>query len=159
MHFVRKVKTFFSFEKETILLLIEALYFLGWARLKKFNHFTKLAQSLGNQSIETVWETGNSSNRITVKKISNAVHIMSRYTVWESQCFVKAMAAMQMLKRRGIESTIYFGTAKDEDGKLIAHAWLRSGSFYLTGAEVMERFTVVSKFAWNTPLKGGGSND
>ena len=29
------------------------------------------------------------------------------------------------------------------NGELIAHAWLRSGPFYITGAEVMERFTVV----------------
>ena len=72
---------------------------------------------------------------------------MSRYTFWESQCLVKAIAAMKMLERRQIESTLYLGTAKDEKGKLIAHAWLRSGPFYITGAEVMEKFTVVSKFA------------
>ena len=54
---------------------------------------------------------------------------------------------MKMLERRQIESTLYLGTAKDESGKLIAHAWLRSGPFYITGAEGMEKFTVVSKFA------------
>ena len=63
---------------------------------------------------------------------------MSRYTFWESQCLVKAIAAMKMLERRQIESTLYLGTAKDENGKLIAHAWLRSGPFYITGAEGME---------------------
>ena len=71
---------------------------------------------------------------------------MSRYTFWESECLVKAMAGMKMLERRGIESTLYLGTAKDETG-LIAHAWLRSGTFYVSGAEVMERFTVVAQFA------------
>jgi hypothetical protein len=54
---------------------------------------------------------------------------------------------MKMLERRNIESTVYLGTAKDENGKLIAHAWLRSGSFILTGSEEMSRFVVVSKFA------------
>jgi hypothetical protein len=44
---------------------------------------------------------------------------------------------------------MYLGTAKDETGKLIAHAWLRSGPLFITGAEVMEQFTVVSKFAKN----------
>ncbi|GAE44160.1 hypothetical protein JCM21738_846 [Mesobacillus boroniphilus JCM 21738] len=52
-----------------------------------------------------------------------------------------------MLQRRGINSTLYLGTAKDETGKLIAHAWLRSGSYYVSGAEEMNRFTVVSKFS------------
>ena len=32
-------------------------------------------------------------------------------------------------------------------GELIAHAWLRSGPFYITGADGKEKFTVVSKFA------------
>jgi hypothetical protein len=62
-------------------------------------------------------------------------------------CLVKAIAAMKMLERRQIESTIYLGTAKDKTGKLIAHAWLRSGPFYITGAEVVDQFVVVSKFA------------
>ena len=36
-----------------------------------------------------------------------------------------------MLEKRHIESTLYLGTAKDNHGELIAHAWLRSGSFML----------------------------
>ena len=72
---------------------------------------------------------------------------MSRHTLWESQCLVKAIAGMKMLEKRNIESTLYLGMAKDEKGKLIAHAWLRSGAIYVSGAEVMERFTVVAKFA------------
>ena len=54
---------------------------------------------------------------------------------------------MRMLEKRGIESTLYLGTARDESGKMIAHAWLRSGPYYITGSEGMERFTVVGKFA------------
>ncbi len=71
---------------------------------------------------------------------------MSRHTWWESQCLVMAIAAMKMLDRRGIESTLYLGTARDADGKMIAHAWLRSGNIYLTGFEEMRKFTVVGKF-------------
>lgn len=82
-----------------------------------------------------------------LKNVSEAVNIMSRYTFWESMCLVKAIAAMKMLERRQVESTIYLGTAKDETGKLIAHAWLRSGPFYITGGEVMDQFVIVSKFA------------
>ena len=32
-------------------------------------------------------------------------------------------------------------------GQFIAHAWLRSGPFYISGKEGMERFAVVAKFA------------
>lgn len=72
---------------------------------------------------------------------------MSKYTLWESQCLVKAIAGMMMLERRGIDSTIYLGTTRDEDGKMIAHAWLRSGPFYVSGSEGMKQFTVVGMFA------------
>ncbi|MNR36049.1 hypothetical protein D3C85_1539370 [compost metagenome] len=72
---------------------------------------------------------------------------MSKYTIWDSKCLVRAIAAMKMLHRRQIDSTLYLGTTRDESKKMIAHAWLRSGRYYVTGKEEMERFTVVGKFA------------
>jgi hypothetical protein len=72
---------------------------------------------------------------------------MSKYTFWESQCLVKAIAAMKMLEKRNIDSTLYLGTARDESGELVAHAWLRSGPYFVTGSEGKEKYTVVGKFA------------
>jgi hypothetical protein len=95
---------------------------------------------------ETTFRCMDSNVKI-VKSISQAIHIMSKYTFWESKCLVKAIAGMKMLERRKIESTIYLGTAKDETGKMIAHAWLRSGPIFVTGFEEMSKFTVVGKFA------------
>ncbi|WP_338449854.1 lasso peptide biosynthesis B2 protein [Niallia oryzisoli] len=146
MKVLKKMNTFFALDKKTKSMLIEAFFYLAWARILKAVPFSKVAPTLGVFMNETPINV-NESNRVVVRKISEAIHIMSRYTFWESQCLVKAIAAMKMLERRQIESTLYLGTAKDEQGKLIAHAWLRSGPFYITGAEVMERFTVVSKFA------------
>jgi hypothetical protein len=51
-----------------------------------------------------------------------------------------------MLTRRQVVSTLYLGVAK-EKGTLIAHAWLRCGTDYVTGKRGMEKFTVVSTFA------------
>ena len=92
----------------------------------------------------------NTSNEKILKQISVAINIMSRHTFWESQCLVKAIAGMKMLEKRKIESTLYLGTAKEKNGQLIAHAWLRSGPYYLTGFEGMNKFTVVGKFANNS---------
>lgn len=127
-------------------MLIEAFLHLGRARYLKSISFSKVAPSLGEQMEETSY-ISNSSDKEVLASVSRAIHIMSRYTFWESQCLVKAMAGMKMLEKRNIDSTLYLGTAKDENGELIAHAWLRSGPYYITGAEVMDRFTVVSKFA------------
>lgn len=126
------------------ILLIEAFIYLGWARLLKAIPFARAARTLGEQSEETPYRSSNRHEK-TLKDVSKAVRIMSRYTLWESKCLVMAIAAMKMLERRNIESTLYLGTAKD-DGRMIAHAWLRSGPFYVTGADGMEAFTVVGIF-------------
>lgn len=146
MNIVKKIRTFLLLDTTTKFLLLEAITYLGWARILKSVPFSKVAPSLGNQMNETSF-TPIQANIEILKNVSHAIHIMSRYTFWESQCLVKAMAGMKMLERRGVESTLYLGTAKDETGKLIAHAWLRSGPFYISGAEEMEKFTVVGKFA------------
>jgi hypothetical protein len=143
---VLRLKQFLACNLQTKLLLIEAFILLGWARFLKSIPFSKIAPTLGKQMYETSYSIADSDKKI-LSHVSQAVNIMSRYTFWESMCLVKAIAAMKMLQRRKIECTLYLGTAKDETGKMIAHAWLRSGPIYITGSEIMERFTVVNKFA------------
>lgn len=142
----QKLKTINSLDKEKKILLFEAYVYLAWARILKNIPFSKLAPSLGVHMTETS-TVDNLNNREKIRFVSDAIHIMSRYTFWESMCLVKAIAGMKMLRRRKIESTLFLGTAKDENGKMIAHAWLRSGSYIISGAEEMGKFTVVAKFA------------
>lgn len=143
---MKKLGVFLKLNRQSKLLLFESYFYLGWARILKALPFAKVAPSLGNIMLETPF-TLHTGNKALLAHISQTIQITSRYTLWESQCLVKAIAAMKMLERRKIESTLYLGTAKDETGQLIAHAWLRSGPFYITGSEGMERFTVISKFA------------
>jgi hypothetical protein len=97
---------------------------------------------------ETAWtEDEPQVSTALLHNISYSVHLMSRYVWWESMCLVKAVAVMKMLQRRRIDSTLYLGTSKDDSGRLIAHAWLRSGSLYLTGQEEKDRFTVAMTFS------------
>lgn len=141
-----KMKTLFSMEPKTFFLLGEAYLYLGWARFLKLIPFSKVAPSLGERMKETSVSPPE-KNLKTIKNISHAIQIMSKYTLWESQCLVKAIAGMKMLEKRGIESTLYLGTTRDKAGKMIAHAWLRSGNYYISGAEGMENFTTVAMFA------------
>jgi hypothetical protein len=146
MNVLNQIRTYTTFDREMKFLIIEAYVQLGWARILKGMPFSKVSPGLGAYMEETTYEP-NHHDRKLLKRISEAIHISSRYTFWESQCMVKAIAGMNMLKRREIESTIYFGTGRDEQGKMIAHAWLRSGSIYLSGAEEMNRFIIVGKYA------------
>ncbi|MCU4767760.1 lasso peptide biosynthesis B2 protein [Bacillus toyonensis] len=146
MNIVKRLRVFLLLNMETKLLFLEAFIFLGWARVLKSITFSKVAPSLGDYMNETS-VAQIQQHEDTLKGVSEAISIMSRYTFWESQCLVKAIAGMKMLEKRDIESTLYLGTAKENSGALIAHAWLRSGSFYVTGSEGMEKFTVVGSFA------------
>ncbi|MDC0702979.1 MULTISPECIES: lasso peptide biosynthesis B2 protein [Priestia] len=152
MNILKKVSVFLKLNMKTKLLFIEAFIYLGWARFLKTLPFSKISPSLGHQMKETPL-TVNLSNDKVLKDVAQAIHIMSRYTFWESQCLVKAIAGMKMLEKRKVESTLYLGTAKDENGKLIAHAWLRSGPFFISGAEGKEKFTIVAKFAKEISMK------
>lgn len=143
---MRKIWLFVTSDIQMKRLLIEAYILLAWARVLKAFPFSKVSPLLGSQMSETSFEIEAADVKIA-KKISHAIHIMSKYTFWESQCLVKAIASMKMLERRQIDSTLYLGTTKDENGEMIAHAWLRSGPLYLTGAEEMKNFVVVCKFA------------
>jgi len=126
-------------------LILEAFLYLGWARILKALPFSRVAPSLGNRMEETTYQRDKGNEEVMIQ-ISRAIHIVSRHTWWESKCLVMAIAGMKMLERRKIESTLYLGTSKNGSGKMTAHAWLRSGKLYLTGADVMNQYTVVATF-------------
>ncbi len=144
--FIRKARTLFTLDARTLRLYVEACFYLGYARLQMLRPFAKVAPGLGVKTEETPANCEAEQIR-TLRQITSAIHIASKYTPWDSKCLVRAIAAMKMLERRRLASTLYLGTAKDEGGKLIAHAWLRSGPLYISGADVMHQFTVIEKFA------------
>ncbi|MEC0228010.1 lasso peptide biosynthesis B2 protein [Paenibacillus alba] len=146
MGFFSKIKLLFSLELKTVLLYVEVLAYLGWARIQISVPFSKVAPTLGVKMEETPQEKQD-RNRTELIRIQDAIQLISQHTPWESKCLVKAIAASKMLAKRRIASTLYLGTARDESGQMIAHAWLRSGPYYITGAEGMEKFAVIGKFA------------
>lgn len=79
------------------------------------------------------------------KKVSYAVNQVCSKTKWESKCLVRALTAQRLLKKKGIASTMYLGCGLDENGKMIAHAWLRYGKMYVTGGNGAE-YAMVDKF-------------
>ncbi|WP_413307765.1 lasso peptide biosynthesis B2 protein [Bacillus sp. 1P10SD] len=146
MNLVRKVGIFLGLDFLMKKLLFEAFILLGWARIQKSRSFLKVSPLLGEKMEETPFIYNDKEHKMA-RRVAESIHLMSKYTLWESQCLVKAIAAMKMLEKRDIESTLYLGTSKDTNGKLIAHAWLRTGPYFVTGYEGMEKFTVISSFA------------
>lgn len=144
-----KLAKFWSMPLGKKRLMAEAMLYLGLARVLKALPFARIAPSLGRRMQETPYVL-EPAEEAAIRRVAQAIQTMSRHTFWESQCLVRAIAAKKMLERRSIASTLYLGTARDAGGKMIAHAWLRSGPFYVTGAEEMRNFTAVASFGTAT---------
>lgn len=135
------------------LLYAEAFFYLGYARVLILLPFSKVVTKLDIQMRES-GPLSYEANQYKLRQVSGAIEVVGRNTFWQCKCLVRAIAAMKMLERRKVDSTMYLGTAKDEQGKLIAHAWLRCGAMYITGAENKDEFTVIGKFAKIVADKG-----
>lgn len=81
---------------------------------------------------------------IYAASVSRIVNRICTKTSWESKCLVRALTAQKLLKRKKIHSTMYLGCKMDE-GKMVAHAWIRCGEMYVTGGNG-EGYAVVDKF-------------
>lgn len=78
--------------------------------------------------------------------VSRHVNRVANKTQWESKCLVRALTARKLLMRKGITCTLYLGVGKDENGEMVAHAWLRSGEYFVTGGNGAD-YAMVAKFA------------
>lgn len=140
-----RVKKFIAMPGYRKALLFEAYIYLAWARLLKLMPFAKIAPTLGVKMTETSYSRDLAQEK-KVRHVAAAIEHACKYTWWESECLVRAIAALKMLEKRGVDSTLYMGTARNEAGGMKAHAWLRSGAIIVTGAKTMEQYTVVAMF-------------
>ena len=128
-------------------LFVEAAIWLGIARLALLVvPFRWIAPFLGKHMAESP-ETEERAHKQFVERISWVVQTASRHLPWKCKCLVKAIAGKCMFKRRRVPSTLYLGLLKDEEEKLKAHAWLRSGKAIVSGHQGVTEYTVVSTFA------------
>jgi hypothetical protein len=83
-----------------------------------------------------------SEKRESFTQIKSAIQLAGRYSHWRNKCLVQSLAARSMLNRRKISSELSLGVAKAENGKMIAHAWLKVGDFEIVekGADFSELY-------------------
>jgi hypothetical protein len=127
-------------------LLVEALLWLGIMRigvwLLSFRRITRLLGfSVGEQHSPLI-----ASQLTTTQRIGWAVRATAPHAPWQSLCLAQALAAAAMLRRRDLSGTLYLGVAKDGDGKIQAHAWLRCGNDILTGGRSYQRYAIVAAY-------------
>lgn len=143
---MKKLRKFLNLPSRKKTLFLEVVLFLTIAEmLKRFVPFRHFHHFLGKTMRESPFGTRN--HHETIKEISWAIITAAANVPWKPMCLTQAIAAKVVLKRRNIGNTLYLGVSKEEGNELIAHAWVRSGKFIVTGAKGKEDFKVISSFA------------
>jgi hypothetical protein len=106
--------------------------------------FSRIAPRLGRHMAESPSHHA-AEKRAAVRLVAWAVAAAARRLPWKPVCLPQAVTAQWMLRRRGIQSTLYLGT--DPANHYNAHAWVRVGAVIVTGGDDPGRYTVVSTFA------------
>lgn len=146
MSFV-KIKKFLKLDFKYKIMFFEAFFYMGIYRMCiKFIPFKKLNKYMGKLNEEST-NCININNYRIAKQVGVAILTISRFTPWESKCLVQALTAQKMMKKRKISTTLYLGVKKDDENQLIAHAWIRCGTFYITGGAIRQKYSVVAKYA------------
>jgi Transglutaminase-like superfamily len=83
---------------------------------------------------------------IKVRRIRWAIIVTARRVPWRALCFQQGLAAQLMFRRQGVPSILYYGAAKDEQGDLMAHVWVRDGDINVVGGEIASRYGVLATF-------------
>lgn len=140
-----RLRSFLRMRPGDKVLLLEAAALLAVARvLVNTVGFERFASRLGHHMAQTSNDASPEAHA-TARRVRWAVEIAARNLPFEVICLPQAIAGKLMLRRRGIDSTLYLGVAYDPDLK--AHAWLRAGRVIVTGAKGRSGFSVISTFA------------
>ena len=132
-------------------LLLEALAWLGWAKLLLLLvPFRWLAPHLGARMKESPAVISDVERQLAAR-ISWAVQSVAAQVPLGFVCLPQAMAAKWMLRRRRLASTLYLGVARPDETKFTAHAWLRAGDKILTGRAESLTHTTLATFAEERP--------
>ena len=111
--------------------------------------FPALARRLGAPMQEST-QDDDERFRPVLRRMAWAIGAASRRAPWRCKCLEQALTAKMMLRRRGMASTLYLGVTRGESASVQAHAWVRCGSYYVTGGEGAG-YTVVSTLADGSP--------
>ena len=147
LKFAKKAKVFASIGHGRRICFVQAFIYSGIYRaFILFVPFNKLKTRMGDHRNESPMEVDIASYRVA-REVRWAVTQAARHTPWESKCLVQALTAQRMMKNKGVSTTIYLGVKKNIDNEMIAHAWIRCGSYYITGGDNRWGYAVVAKFA------------
>jgi hypothetical protein len=88
-----------------------------------------------------------SGNGALAGRVRKAVNLAARCVPWRTVCFHRAIAAQQMLRRRGAPAVLHYGVAPLAEAGLNAHVWVTCDGAAVVGGDGTEAvFTELATF-------------
>jgi hypothetical protein len=145
----RPLRRFAQVDGRRRALVIEAVLCLALARLGLLAlPFPALARRLGTLNAPRDAQavaTARPEAADVARDVSWAVTRAARHLPFGAVCLPQALAARQMLQRRGVASVLHFGAI--EGGAAIkAHAWLDAAGIDVTGYPLPSGCTEIAGF-------------
>jgi len=122
--------------RQTFFWLVVSFIWVRWLPLRWFSH------RLGAFRKETDVVLEEEQEEL-IRKAQQALRRLKRRLPWKVKCFEEAIAVKKVLKKHGMESTLYLGVKKEGGESLKAHAWLKAGGRVIAGQKGHREFTVV----------------
>lgn len=120
-------------------LLVSALFCLAAIRIGLWvlplQQLLKRLETLKVSKTFRVWDPP------PAERIAWAIRVAGRYLPGGGNCLVQSLAAQTMLARRGYPARLRIGVAKDEGGRLKAHAWVECEGNIVIGSRGMSQYT------------------
>lgn len=144
---MNKLNKFLFHNKYRRVTILSRVYSAYFRFLILYTPMRRLKKKMGIPEEETSKEPLGEKYNKMLEAISIKVNCICEKTKWESKCLVRALTAQKLLKHYKVPTTLYLGVLT-EDGKMLAHAWLRAGNYIVTGANrgQFAAYTVVAKF-------------
>jgi Transglutaminase-like superfamily len=141
MQLRRKVGTFLGMGGADRLLVCEAIVALAVARLIVLSVPFRLMVPWLSRARKT-----SADDEALLLRVRHAVTTAARNVPWTAVCLPQALAAKAMLARRGHGSSLHLGAGFDEQGELIAHAWLVVGETIVVGTAGIASVSPLARF-------------
>lgn len=140
---MRKIRSFLLLPYQKKKLFSKSLLFVGLIRLGLWIlPYRLLVKWLGLLSSAKTFNRTNDWK--VIKEVTYSVGICAKYVPFAS-CLTQALAARTLLRLCGQNSILKFGVDKDENDKLIAHAWLEiDGKIIIGGSPELSRYKVLT---------------
>ncbi len=128
------------------LIVTEAALLLTSARIALWlAPFQQLMALLSRPTAQV--DLSESERSETRQAVRQGILAARRYLPFPTTCLHRAIAAHWMLRRRGVNTTLYYGVTRS-GGKLTAHAWVQDGDVGVIGlrATRQQPYHVVARY-------------